>query len=103
MVVRAQSGGGSVINPTYKATYVLMNNNQQNITIDITKSYILNATFLINTSADRGDVYSIVKGTMTKLHEGATVRGTAALSGTTLTVKGTDTTNYVAFALTQID
>ena len=104
MRVRANLGGGS-INPTYISGNCLYNNATATVTIDLSKSYVLTSTLLFNTSVDRVDVYSIVKGTLTKIHAatGGYSYGVIDLNGTTLTLKGTDSTNYTGFVLTQLD
>ena len=83
---------------TYKRVY---NNNTTTITINKSYRYFLFACLKDDSGNEDADIWLINKGSISKLHTAASgsSKGTASLSGTTLTVKGTNSSRWTCFEL----
>lgn len=103
---RCSVGGGTSINPTSVHNASLTNNATSTYTINSSKHYLVYHYLAYTVSSGkRYAIDYVANGAITNIYTGSSSHGgSVSLSGTTLTLKGTNTQGlYAEFNVVQLD
>lgn len=95
-------GGGAITPSMIVSGQLLKNNATKNVTIDLSKRYFVIAGLLFTTDTARSSVWYIENGIITAMRS-ATSYSAISISGSTLTLKGTNATINSEFDVVCLD
>ena len=99
---KTQQGSGVTLNPS-QLTAVCVRNTTSTVTIDTTKHYIVTAAMRITGQAVRGGSWYVNEGVVTALAVTSDANANVTISGTTLSLQGTQASYNVEFHVIQLD